>query len=731
MNKSDSQRIAGFLEKNNYQKTLKMKEADLIIVNMCSVRQSAVDRIFGLAQKIIEIKKEDNKKRAILTGCILKEDRLHFEEKFDYLLDIRELPFWLEYLSGKKRKKKTKPRPMNCFKIKPLSNSWPIGYVPIATGCNNFCSYCVVPYIRGEEVSRPAKDILQEVKNLVKRDYKEIWLLGQNVNSYRSEIKKEGKNKTMSFPDLLKEINSIPGNFWIRFTSSHPKDLSKELINTMARLDKITPYLHLAVQSGDNKILKKMNRKYRIEEYQKKIKELKGKMPAVNLSTDIIVGFPEETKKQFENTLKLVRAVKFDMIYIACYSPRPGTVAAKMDDNIPLKEKKQRERILNKILEKDLERKNKKYLNKIITVLPFKKEKDFLMAKSFDYKTVKIETDSEKIGQFIQVKVIKTGPWGLLAEPIKQQQPVKKEKLPKLIVILGPTASGKTDLSLKLAQWLRKEKKLFSLSGAEIISADSRQVYKGMDLGTAKITREEMGTIPHHLLDVASPKRKFSVAQYQKKVFPLLKKIEENNKIALLVGGSPFYIYSITEGWSFPQLKPDWLLRKKLEKKSCSDLLEILRENDPRRAREIEKKNKRRIIRAIEIARVYGQVPVLGEEKKFQILFLGIRRSKEELRELIRKRLSKRFSQGMIKEVKRLKNQSLSWQRLESFGLEYRWIAKYLQDKIDYQTMIKKLQKDIEHFAKRQMTWFKKDKRIKWVKNFREAQRETKKFLEE
>jgi tRNA dimethylallyltransferase len=308
---------------------------------------------------------------------------------------------------------------------------------------------------------------------------------------------------------------------------------------------------------------------------------------------------------------------------------------------------------------------------------------------------------------------------------------MEKENLPKLIIILGPTASGKTNLSLKLARWLRKEKKLFSLSGIEIISADSRQVYKEMDLGTGKITKKEMGTVPHYLLDIASPKRKFSVAQYQKKVFPLLEKIKDNNKIALLVGGSPFYIYSITEGWSFPQLKPDWSLRKKLEKKSCPDLLEILQKKDPRRAQEIEKTNKRRIIRAVEIARTYGEVPPLGKEKKFQTLFLGIKRNREELKKLIKKRLSKRFSQGMIKEVKRLKNQGLSWQRLESFGLEYRWIAKYLQDKIDYQIMIKKLQKDIEHFAKRQMTWFKKDKRIKWVKNFREAQRATKNFLEE
>ena len=291
----------------------------------------------------------------------------------------------------------------------------------------------------------------------------------------------------------------------------------------------------------------------------------------------------------------------------------------------------------------------------------------------------------------------------------------------KIIVILGPTASGKTDLSLKLA-------KKFN---GEIISADSRQVYKEMDIGTGKITKKEMKDIPHYLLDVASPKRKFSVAQYQKLALKAINEISKKRKIPFLVGGSPFYIYSVVQGWIFPKLRPDWELRKKLDKKSCQELFDILKKKDPRRAKKIEKKNKRRLIRAIEIIEKLGKVPLLRKNIQFEYLLIGIKKPKEELENLIRKRLLKRFKQGMINEIKRLRKNNVSWKRLENFGLEYRWIARYLQNKINYQEMVEKLQKDSEHFAKRQMTWFKKDKRIKWIPLTQDSYKWSEKLIKE
>ncbi len=290
----------------------------------------------------------------------------------------------------------------------------------------------------------------------------------------------------------------------------------------------------------------------------------------------------------------------------------------------------------------------------------------------------------------------------------------------KLIVILGPTASGKSELAVKMA-------KKFN---GEVVSADSRQVYKGMDIGTGKITKKEMRGVPHHLLDVASPKRKYTVARFKKEGLQAIKKIHRIGKVPILCGGTGFYIQAVVDKLIIPKVEPDWKLRKKLEKKTIKELFEELKKMDPRRAKTIEPKNKRRLIRALEIViKTNKPVPTLKKEKSdFALLIIGIKKTPEELKKLIAKRLVKRIKKGMISEVRKLKNSGLSWARLESFGLEYRWIARYLQKKINYEEMIEKLQKDIEHFAKRQMTWFKRDKRIKWLKNYRDAEKLVKEF---
>jgi len=290
----------------------------------------------------------------------------------------------------------------------------------------------------------------------------------------------------------------------------------------------------------------------------------------------------------------------------------------------------------------------------------------------------------------------------------------------KLIVILGPTASGKSDLAVKLA-------KKFN---GEIISADSRQVYKGMDIGTGKITKKEMKGIPHHLLDVASPKKPFTVVQYQKLALKAIDKIFKKSKIPIICGGSGFYIQAMVDGIVIPEVPPNWQLRKKLEKKSTGELYKILKKLDEQRAKTIDKKNPRRLIRAIEIAKKLGKIPLL--EKKplpYSVLMIGIKKEKEELKKLIKKRLLKRLKQGMIAEVKKLKKLGISWKRSEEFGLEYRWVAYFLQGKINYQEMVQNLQKDIEKFAKRQMTWWKSDKRIVWIRNYKEAEKIVRNFL--
>ncbi len=310
-NVADSERIASKLNALGYRIAKDEKDADLLVLNACSVRQSAVNRLYA------KVNKYKNKK-IILAGCVLEADKKKLKNKIN--------EFW---------------HPDEYFNLVPITSNIDTAYIPIMTGCDNFCTYCAVPYTRGREKSRPAKEIIDEIKKLVKKGYQEIWLLGQNVNSYKYD-----------FPKLLKIINDIPGDFEIHFMSSHPKDMSDELIEIISRDKKISKEIHLPVQSGNNEILKKMNRKYTVSHYKNLIKKIRKKITEAKISTDIIVGFPGETKKQFQNTVKLAKEIKFDKAYIGKYSPRPGTAAAKLKDNVPLEEKKRRWKILNEIINK-------------------------------------------------------------------------------------------------------------------------------------------------------------------------------------------------------------------------------------------------------------------------------------------------------------------------------------------------------------------------------------------
>jgi tRNA dimethylallyltransferase len=278
----------------------------------------------------------------------------------------------------------------------------------------------------------------------------------------------------------------------------------------------------------------------------------------------------------------------------------------------------------------------------------------------------------------------------------------------KLIVILGPTASGKTELAIELA-------KKFN---GEIVNADSRQVYKGMDVGTAKPTKKEMQCVPHHLFSIASPKRKFTVAQYRKLTLKTIEKIQRKGKVPFLVGGSWFYIRAVVDGLVIPEVPPDWKWRKKLEKKSEKELYEILKKLDPERAKTIEKENKRRLIRAIEICKKIGKVPPLKfEPLPYPVLMLGMKIDKKELMKRIKKRFFEWLKKGLIAEVKKLRKMGISFKRIEEFGMHYREISKYLQGKISKKEMIENSIKGIQNYAKKQMNWLKKEKRIKWIKN--------------
>ncbi len=322
----------------------------------------------------------------------------------------------------------------------------------------------------------------------------------------------------------------------------------------------------------------------------------------------------------------------------------------------------------------------------------------------------------------------------------------KAKPKPKVIVIVGPTASGKSDLAVKLAVWLnlKKNRQKFSLAGAEIISADSRQIYRGLNIGSGKVEPDysypkkggenifiHQGVV-HHCLDIASPKRRFTAADYKKAAEKALQKIIRQKKIPLICGGSGFYIRAVADNLALPPTKPDPVLRKSLERLAAEQLFDRLKKLDSVRAGAIDRHNKRRLIRALEIVlKTKKPVPPLTSQKRlYKFLRLGVKKKPAELKKSIRKRLLKRLEAGLISEVRSLHRRGLTWKRLDELGLEYRFVSHYLQKKISYSQMVERLQKEIEDYAGRQLTWLKKEKGLCWIRSCKEAKKLVNKFLQ-
>jgi len=423
MNKSDSERIAALLEKTGYQPAETENEADLIIANMCSVRQSAVDRVLGFGKIFPGLKAKNPKLKTVLTGCVLMEDFKKTDKLFDYILPIKNLAKWPEYLKEEKFALPNNRSQKECsyLEMEPKYSSKFSVFIPISNGCNNFCSYCAVPFTRGPLVARDFKDILEEIERAIKNGAKEIWLLGQNVNDYYCD--------GVSFAKLLEVINDMPGDFWIRFISPNPQNFYDEMITAASRCKKVAPYISLPLQSGDDDTLKKMNRPYKAGGYKVLAGKLRkafssqrqGLEKELALSTDIIVGFPGESKHQFQNTARLMDEIKYDMAYIAQYSPRPGTYAAKIPDNVSKVEKQKRWDHLTEILKKTALNKNKLFIGNTVEVLIDEQRDGLILGKSRHFKTVKIKIGEELagknfIGQFVKAKITEALPWGLEGE---------------------------------------------------------------------------------------------------------------------------------------------------------------------------------------------------------------------------------------------------------------------------------------------------------------------------
>ena len=430
LNENDSEKIAGMLEKMNYVKTDDIKEADIVVFNTCCVRENAEERLFG---KIGEVKKQKENKGTIIAigGCMMQEEHIVNKLKQSYpYVDIifgthtlYKFPKDL-YISLEENKRIRDIVNIDGEIIEglPISRNDNLkASVTIMNGCNNFCTYCIVPYVRGRERSRNPKDIIEEVKALAKNGYKEVMLLGQNVNSYlrverEKNIEFEEYEGVNSFATLLIALNKIEGIEKIRFVSPHPKDFTPDVIDAIAKSDKVSKLIHLPLQAGSTKVLRQMNRNYTKEQYLKLVDDIKEKIPNAVFTTDIIVGFPGETEEDFKDTLDVVEKVKYEQVFMFIYSRRVGTRADRMENQVDENIKHERFDRLKALVEGIIDKNNKKYIGSVQKVLVegvSKNNENMLTARTDSNKVVVFEGNKDLIGKMIDINITEDHLWYL------------------------------------------------------------------------------------------------------------------------------------------------------------------------------------------------------------------------------------------------------------------------------------------------------------------------------
>ena len=427
MNKSDSERIAGILSHFDYVETDVEKEADLLIVNTCSIRQLSADKAYSLLGVWGKWKKTRPELKIAICGCVAQQDKEKVRQRAPYVdlvfgtHNIYELPELIKRIENDEKVCAITNTPVVCdqndFKIirKKSVNAW----IPIIEGCNNFCTYCVVPFTRGRERSRRPEEIITEAKNIVKEGFKEITLLGQNVDSYGKDFKDEN----ITLANLLRELNKIEGEFRIRFVTSYPSDITDDLIDAVEECDKVCKYFHIPMQSGNSHILEEMNRHYTKAQYYEIVSKIRNRFPDVAITSDFIAGFPGETEEEFQDTLDAIDELELDYSNTAAYSPRVFTKAGKMVDKF-LTEEVKYER-LNRLNEKNREvclKSNEKFVGKTLKVLvESKTEKEgkiTLNGRADNNKIVHFESSVNEIGDFVDVKINKAQTWCLYGETV-------------------------------------------------------------------------------------------------------------------------------------------------------------------------------------------------------------------------------------------------------------------------------------------------------------------------
>jgi tRNA-2-methylthio-N6-dimethylallyladenosine synthase len=424
MNEEDSEKLSGMLKRQGYTKTEVKEEASIILFNTCCVRENAENKVYGNLGRLKKLKQKNPDLVIGICGCMMQQEGMadNILKRFPYvdiIFGTHNSYKFPEYLNKVKTEgvqvKEILDKETKIIEGIPVDRESSIkAFVTIMYGCDNFCTYCVVPYVRGRERSRTPEDIINEIKDLVSKGYKEITLLGQNVNSYG-----KGLEGNMNFSKLLRLVNEVEGLERIRFMSSHPKDLTEEVIKTVKECDKVCEQIHLPVQSGSNELLKVMNRHYDIERYKELASLIRKEIPECAISTDIIVGFPGETEENFADTVKLVEEAAFDSAFTFIYSRRNNTPADRMENQIPDDIKHDRFNKLLEVVNRNIIKGNKYYEGKIVEVLVedvSKNDQTKLMGRTRNGRLVNFEGSKDLIGKLVNVKIVRAQPFSLIGE---------------------------------------------------------------------------------------------------------------------------------------------------------------------------------------------------------------------------------------------------------------------------------------------------------------------------
>lgn len=426
MNEEDSEKLSGMLKSIGYNKTEKREDADIIIFNTCAVRENAELKVFGNIGELKRLKQKNPNIIIAICGCMMQQKGMAEEviKKFpfiDIIFGTHNAHKFPEYLNSVivdgKSIIEIKDKEEGIVEGLPIDRLSSVkAFVTIMYGCNNFCTYCIVPYVRGRERSRNPEDIEKEITDLINAGYKEFTLLGQNVNSYGKDLEPK-----LDFAYLLRRINKIPGVERIRFMTSHPKDLTDDVIDAIAESEKVCEQIHLPVQAGSNSMLKKMNRYYTREQYLDLVKKIKSKIPNVSLSTDIIIGFPGETEEDFNELISLIKEVEYDSAFTFLYSIRKGTPAAEMKDQVDEETKRRRFNVLVEEINKIIANKNKEYQDQIVEVLvegTSKNDESKLTGRTRNGKLVNFVGNIDSIGKLVNVKITKAQSFSLYGEEV-------------------------------------------------------------------------------------------------------------------------------------------------------------------------------------------------------------------------------------------------------------------------------------------------------------------------